>query len=104
MLDALRRLPLKYNSNTSDPLTGIELDMHVTEYKGQPLNLAVEVNGVYHYARNSEDQLGKDVLKQRILEKQSGMKMLVIPYYQWYILEEAQKPKFLKDVIENCII
>ena len=77
----MRRLPLKYLKNTSDPLTGIELDMIVSEYKGSPLKIAVEVNGVYHYARNSEDPLGKDVIKHRILEKQSGLKVMVIPYY-----------------------
>jgi hypothetical protein len=83
---------LKYHKNTNDPLTGIELDIIIKEYKGQPLNLAVEVNGVYHYPRNSEEPLGKDVIKNSILQRQSDMKVLTIPYYHWYILEEAQKP------------
>ena len=83
---------MKYHKNTNDPLTGIELDIIIKEYKGQPLNMAVEVNGVYHYPRNSEEPLGKDVIKNSILHKQSDMKVLTIPYYQWYILEEAQKP------------
>ena len=104
VLEAIRRLPLKYTKNTNDPVTGLELDILIKEYKGQPLNLAVEVNGVYHYPRNSEEPLGKDVIKNKILQKQSDMKVLTVPYFQWYILEEAQKPQFLKDVIENCII
>ena len=83
---------MKYHKNTNDPLTGIELDIIIKEYKGQPLNLAVEVNGVYHYPRNSEEPLGKDVIKNSILQRQSDMKVLTSHYYQWYILEEAQKP------------
>ena len=67
MLEAIRRLPLKYHKNTNDPVTGLELDIIINEYKGQELNLAVEVNGVYHYPRNSEEPLGKDVIKNRIL-------------------------------------
>ena len=50
-------------------MTGLELDIIVSEYKGKPLNLAVEVNGVYHYPRNSEEPLGKDIIKNRIIEK-----------------------------------
>ncbi len=84
----MRRLPLKYEKNTNDPDTGIELDMIVNEYKGSPVKIGVEVNGVFHFARNSEDPLGKDVIKHRILEKH-GYKMLVIPYYHWYILEDG---------------
>ncbi len=89
VLEAIRRLPLKYTKNTNDPVTGLELDILIKEYKGQPLNLAVEVNGVYHYPRNSEEPLGKDVIKNKILKKQTDMKVLTVPYYQWYILEEA---------------
>jgi hypothetical protein len=80
VLDNLKKLPLKYSSNTNDPATGLEVDMLVTEYKGLSLKLAVEVNGVFHYARNSEDPLGRDIAKKRILEKR-GYKVLVIPYY-----------------------
>jgi len=60
---------LKYLKNSNDPVTGLELDIIVSEYKGKPLNLAVEVNGVYHYPRNSEEPFGKDIIKNRILEK-----------------------------------
>ena len=102
-MEALRKLPLRYERNTTDPSTGLEIDMIVSEYKGHKLKLAVEVNGVYHFARNSEDTLGRDVVKHRIL-KMHGYQVLVIPYYQWYILEERQKPQFLRDVIDNCII
>ena len=102
-MDNLKKLPLKYEKNTNDPETGLEVDMLVNEYKGGATKLAVEVNGVFHYSRNSEEPLGKDVVKNRILEKR-GHKVIVIPYFQWYILEDAQKPMFLRDIIENTLI
>ena len=102
-MDTLKKLPLKYVKNTNDPETGLEVDMLVNEYKGGATKLAVEVNGVFHYSRNSEEPLGKDVVKKRILEKR-GHKVIVIPYFQWYILEDAQKPMFLRDIIENKLI
>ena len=77
--------------------------MIITEYQGRPAKVAVEVNGVFHFSRNSEAPLGKDVIKQKILEKQ-GYRVLVIPYFHWCILEDAQKPKFLRDVLEKCIL
>lgn len=79
------------------------MDMIINEYKGNQVKIACEVNGVFHYSRNSEETLGKDKIKQGILAKQ-GYQILVIPYYQWVILEEKQKSQFLKDVIEHCII
>ena len=79
-MDNLKKLPLKYEKNTNDPQTGLEVDMIVNEYKGQPAKIAVEVNGVFHYARNSEEPLGRDVAKKRTLEKR-GYKVMVIPYY-----------------------
>ena len=54
--DTLRHLPLKYNENRVEPNNGLEIDLVVTEYKGEKLKhpLAIEVNGVFHYSRNSE--------------------------------------------------
>ena len=103
VLESLRRLPLKYKSNINDHDTGLEVDMIISEYKGKQVKIAVEVNGVFHYSRNSEETLGKDKIKQAILKK-LGYQVLVIPYYQWCILEEKQKSQFLKDVIEHCIL
>ena len=103
MLDSLKKLPLKYQPNTNDEETGLEVDMIVNEYKGSPQKIAIEVNGVFHYPRNSEEPLGKDVVKKKTLER-LGYKVMVIPYFQWYILEDSQKHKFLQDVLENVII
>jgi len=80
VLENLRKLPLIYEKNRNEKETGIEVDMIVSEYKGKKVKVAIEVNGVFHYSRNSEDPLGKDVLKRRILEKR-GYKVITIPYY-----------------------
>lgn len=103
VLENLKKLPLKYRDNSNDPETGLECDLIVNEYKGKPVKIAVEVNGVFHYSRNSEEPLGKDVLKRRTLEKY-GYKVLVVPYFHWYILEDSQKAAFLKDVIESTLL
>lgn len=101
----LTRLPyLRCKSNTVEPQTGLELDLVITEYRGKPVKIAVEVNGVFHFSRNAEEPLGKDVIKRGIIERRAGYKVMVIPYYEWYILEEGQKASFLRDVIEKCII
>lgn len=67
---------------------GVEKDIVVHSYGGQmfeaPLN--IEVNGVYHYCRNSEHEMGKDVIKRTFLETK-GLKSLSIPYFEWSILE-----------------
>lgn len=62
-MECLRRLPLKYKSNTNDHDTGLEIDMIINEYKGNQVKIACEVNGVFHYSRNSEETLGKDKIK-----------------------------------------
>ncbi len=48
--------------------------------------IAVEINGVYHYARNSELPLGKDIIKRKLLTN-LNYEVITIPYYDWAILE-----------------
>lgn len=103
VLESLKRLPLSYRENSNEPDTGLECDLLITKYKGNPVKVAVEVNGVFHFSRNSEEPLGKDILKRRTLESK-GHKVMVVSYYEWCILEDAQKSAFLKDVLENCIL
>ena len=69
----------------------VEKDILVTEYMGQRVKLAIEVNGVYHYPRNSEESLGRDILKVRLLEEKFGYSVLTIPYYEWTILENRHR-------------
>ena len=99
--ECMRHLPIKYVSeNTTEPITGLECDMLVTQYKGQDVKLAVEANGVFHFPRNSEDPLGRDVIKKRVLERRAGFKVLTVPYFHWYILEDRQKVGYLRDSVE----
>ncbi len=48
---------------------GIEKDIVIEKFGDKHLArpLALEVNGVFHYCRNSEKQLGKDILKAKAL-------------------------------------
>jgi very-short-patch-repair endonuclease len=80
VLENLRKLPLTYEKNRNEKETGLEVDMIVSEYKGKKVKIAIEVNGVFHYPRNSEEPLGKDVIKRRVIEK-NGYKVITIPYY-----------------------
>ncbi len=68
-MEHFKRLPIKYETNTNDYKTGIEVDAIISQYKGIPIKVAVEVNGVFHYSRNSEATLGRDRIKKMILEK-----------------------------------
>ena len=65
----LQRIPKsKLRLNHITP-SGQEVDILITKYKGTTLKspIALEVNGVYHYPRNSETPLGKERIKARIL-------------------------------------
>ena len=87
---------------------GIEKDIVLTTFEGRSLAepLVVEVNGVFHYARNSEMMLGRDALKQKAL-KQLGYKepgSLIIPYFDWTVLENAKRKPYLEHSIANAIL
>lgn len=45
------------------------MDIVVQKYQDETLVLPIslEVNGVFHYCRNNELPLGKDILKQKFL-------------------------------------
>ncbi len=80
----------------------VEKDIVVEQWLGRRLEkpLVIEVNGVYHYCRNSEQALGKDVLKQKVLER-FGYKCLTVPYYEWTILEHQSRVAYLMELIQN---
>jgi hypothetical protein len=63
-----------------------------------PRPLVIEVNGVYHYCRNSERPLGKDILKQKALYK-LGFDCLTVPYFEWTILEHSTRKDYLEHLI-----
>jgi len=53
---------------------------------------------VFHYARNSELQLGKDIIKQNLL-KRLGYQVLTVSYYDWAILEMKDRRSYLEKMI-----
>lgn len=96
---------IKYKESFISKNYAIEVDVLVKEYAGVKLEkpLAIEVNGVHHYPRNSEDPIGKDLLKEKVLVENEGFCVLTIPYFAWYILENDQRAPYLKSCIENAI-
>jgi hypothetical protein len=57
-------------ANVLTPETLQDVDILISQYQGVTLKrpIAVEVNGLFHYPRNSELPLGKDLIKTRFLE------------------------------------
>ena len=47
-----------------------------------------------------EVEIGKDQIKKKILLSE-GYQVLVLPYYALYILEDAQRPAYISDCIQN---
>ena len=72
-----------------------------------PCHIILEINGVWHYPRNSEEILGKDVLKinacQKLYGENENYSFLSIPYYDWNILEDSQKQDYLTSLVLNSI-
>ena len=81
---------------------GLEVDALVTHLSGKELAspIAIEVNGAYHYSRNSEKPLGKDLVKAKILCSE-GLQVLVLPYFDLYILEDAARTGYISDCLLN---
>ena len=80
---------------------GIEKDIVIQRFRDKNLEveISVEVNGVFHYARNSEALLGKDIVKQNLLKK-LGYRVLTVPYFDWAILETQKRRSYLEDLIK----
>lgn len=71
----------------------IEKDIVLTHFNGRKIlncqGLVIEVDGVYHFPRNSEDHLGKNTIKFKSLKKLGyHVESFGVPYYAWAILEE----------------
>lgn len=67
--------------------------MLLTEYSGRMVKptkgLVIEVDGVYHYPRNSMEPLGKNTIKFKVLKALGYHKnSFAVPYYDWAILED----------------
>eukprot|EP00347_Sterkiella_histriomuscorum_P011150 403373570 len=106
--ECTKRLPVKSLFNSNDPETGLEIDILITEVEKTKLvdfKIAIEVNGVYHYARNSERQMGRDKIKQSIIRQNQSekYKLITIPYFEWALLENQSKSKYLMDLINLAL-
>jgi len=65
----------------------------------------IEVDGVFHYARNSEEPLGKNILKFKNLTALGyHSRSFAVPYFEWAILEGRQRRPYLQKLIENAIL
>ena len=71
-----------------DEQTGYSVDAFISRYK-----LAVEVDGPFHFIANGKAQLGSTVMKHRLL-RQSGMLLVVVPYFEWNSLNAAPGDSF----------
>ena len=64
-------------------------------------NLIVEYHGVTHYYYGTHELMKDNLLKQ-IYFKKLGYRYVIIPYYDWHILETTEKKeKYLKNLIES---
>ena len=52
--------------------------------------LVIEVDGLMHYPRNSEEPIGSSVLKFKALRKLGyHSQSFAVPYFNWAILESS---------------
>ena len=64
----------------------------------------IEVDGVFHFPRNSETPLGKNILKFKVLEKLGyHSNSFSIPYFDWAILESRHRKPYVTKLIENAL-
>lgn len=110
--DIVRKLPgskLVYNCQKHC----IEKDILMTRYQNQQIThrnnqptkgLVIEVDGVFHYPRNSMEPLGKNIIKFKAL-KSLGYHCgsLAVPYFDWAILEQKQRKHYLNTLVDNAL-
>ena len=87
----------------------IEKDIVLTDFDGKRIKhckgLVIEVDGVYHFPRNSEEHLGKNMIKFNVLKKLGyHVESFGVPYYAWVILEERQRRPYLIELIRNALL
>lgn len=69
---------LKYKMSHLTSKYDLEVDLLLTHLDGRPLKtpIALEVDGPYHYPRNSQEATGTTVLKHKILRTREGLQLL----------------------------
>eukprot|EP01024_Parvocaulis_polyphysoides_P012785 TRINITY_DN14761_c0_g1_i1.p3 TRINITY_DN14761_c0_g1~~TRINITY_DN14761_c0_g1_i1.p3 ORF type:complete len:154 (-),score=26.19 TRINITY_DN14761_c0_g1_i1:148-588(-) len=66
---------------------------------GSLKKVAVEVDGVHHFTRNSPRRaLGDSVLRNRMLA-QRGWNVVIVPFYLWNDFDRDQRQEFLTRII-----
>lgn len=95
VFQAVRRIPgarARYNCNRFE----IEKDIVFTHLgdRALPREIVLEVNGLYHYPRNSEEPLGRDCLKHKAL-RQLGYDTCRVPYFDWAILPDSARVSYV---------
>lgn len=122
VIEALKKsFPIRYTIIYSEAMNklklpiSLEIDLLVTKISSPEVNqkdcwLAIEVNGVWHYPRNSMSLLGKDILKKKILETYNPnikdvdkITYVEIPYYDWNVLENSQRSSWLAHTLFNSL-
>jgi hypothetical protein len=93
-------LRMGYKVQLESTMNGISLDIVLRE----PVEVAVEVNGVTHFARNAKDLLiGNAEWKRRLLHAVQW-KMLAINVDDWNQLRGSeQRSKFLSDALQTIV-
>ena len=90
----------------------IEKDIVLVNYKNTPIEerhqkskgLVIEVDGVFHYPRNSELPLGRNLIKFKVLKKLGyHSNSFAVPYFDWAILEGSKRKSYMRKLIENAL-
>ena len=78
---------------------GYSLDM-VVNYEGR--EVAIEVDGPFHFVGHTRQPSGATLLKRRHVRGLGGMRLLVVPYWEWNALGSGptgrhQKMEYLQE-------
>lgn len=79
-------------------------DVPIQERHQRSKGLVIEVDGVFHFPRNSELPLGKNLIKFKVLKKLGyHSNSFSVPYFDWAILEGSKRRSYLRKLIENAL-
>eukprot|EP01025_Chloroclados_australasicus_P068028 TRINITY_DN9436_c0_g1_i5.p2 TRINITY_DN9436_c0_g1~~TRINITY_DN9436_c0_g1_i5.p2 ORF type:complete len:289 (-),score=48.39 TRINITY_DN9436_c0_g1_i5:476-1342(-) len=88
----------KMETLTEDGLFSIDITCNLNGKK-----VAVEVDGVHHFTRNTPRRvLGDSALRNRMLAVR-GWNVVVIPFYMWNSFNKAQQEEFVKEIMDYAV-
>jgi hypothetical protein len=97
--DALRTsLSLDCVEEWEEPRSGYTIDIWLPR-----LEIGIEVDGPYHYARGTRQPLGSTLLKRRQL-RDLGMRVVAVPHWEWEegCGREEDRAEYLRGKIEQA--